>query len=595
MNKLHTCVDLLNHIESSESNSKALNYRDSEGWHAISSQSMLDSVKHLSLGLHQLGLQKGDRVGILAHSSPNWTIADLAILAAGGVTVTIFANISDENFVYQVIETKLRIIFFDDAETWKACLLNQGLFDIAIDMHNYSSNYGSGNSPQHEKIITLANLIEQGKALEVKRPGLYNQIKATIKPEDLAVIIYTSGSTGVPKGVEVTQSSLSAVLHFDKFDLNSKKDSYLCVLPLAHVFGHCTNMWALAWGISIYYTNDYKNLGAICREIQPTTMVVVPRLMEKVYNRMVENVHSASFIKRMIGHWAFAMAKKEKGSFFKSLFKGVADKLVYSKLRDALGGKLHTVICGGAALNPHLHNFFENIGVPIYEGWGLTEACPLCINLPKKNKIGTVGPPILEHKIMISPEGEVLVKGPLIMRGYYCKPDITAKTLDQEGWMHTGDRGTIDSDNYLTLKGRMKELYKTSTGEYVAPVPIEQALTRNPLIDMAMVVAEGRKFTSCLIFPNFDAIARLKGQKRLQNMRDEEFLNSSAMEKEMQKFMLHINQHLNRAEQIHAYRFIMDPLSIEGGELTPSMKIRREIVAEKYSDVINAIYPQEET
>lgn len=585
MNRLHTCVDLLNHIETNESNPKALNYRDSQGWHAISTETMLESIKYISLGLHQLGLQQGDRVGILANSSPNWTIADLAILASGGVMVPIFVNISDENFVYEVIETKLRIIFFDDADQWKACLRHQNLFDIAIAM---------GDAPQHSKIITLANLIEQGKSLEAKRPGLYSQIKANIKPDDLAVIIYTSGSTGVPKGVELTQSNVTAVLHFDKFDLDSKKDNYLCILPLAHIFGHCTNLWAIAWGISVYYSNDYKNLGAICREVKPTTIVVVPRLMEKMHNKMVENVHSASFVKRMIGRWAFSMAKKENTSIFKQLFKGVADKLVYSKLREALGGNLHTVISGGAALNPHLHYFFEEIGIPIYEGWGLTEACPLCINLPKKNKIGTVGLPITEHKVKISPEGELLVKGPLVMRGYYLKPEETAKTIDQEGWLHTGDRGSIDSENFLTLQGRMKELYKTSTGEYVAPVPIEQALTRNPLIDMAMVVAEGRKFTSCLLFPNFEAVARLKAQKRLEKMRDEEFLNSHVMQREMNKFIAQINQHFNRAEQIHAHRFIMEPLTIEGGELTPSMKIRREVVAKKYSDVINAIYPQEE-
>lgn len=585
MNRLHTCVDLLDHIASNEFNPKALNYRNSQGWQAISTQTMLETIKYVALGLHQLGLQKGDRVGILAHSSPHWTTADLAILTSGGVTVPLFANISDENFIYEVSQTKLRIIFFDDADQWKACQRNQDLFDIAIAM---------GDAPQHSKIITLSNLIEQGKTLELKRPGLYEQIKATIKPEDLALIIYTSGSTGVPKGVELTQSNVTAVLHFDKFDLNSKKDSYLCVLPLAHVFGHCTNLWAVAWGISVYYTNDYKNLGTICREVKPTTMVVVPRLLEKVYNKMVENVHSGSLFKRTIAQWAFSMAKNENKSFFKRIFKGVADKLVYSKLREALGGNLHTVISGGAALNPHLHYFFEEIGVPIYEGWGLTEACPVTINLPHKNKIGTVGLPITEHQLKITSNEEVLIKGPLVLRGYYLKPEETARTIDKEGWLHTGDRGSIDKDGYLILKGRMKELYKTSTGEYVAPVPIEQALARYPLIDMAMVVADGRKFTSCLLFPNFEVLERYKIQKRSSQMKDEEFLNSSVMQKEMDKLLKQINQHLNRAEQVHAYRFIMEPLTIEGGELTPSMKIRREIVAAKYSTLINAIYPQEE-
>lgn len=584
MNEVHTCVELLNRIEKGMPNPKALNCRENGGWRSISTIEFLNDVKYLVLGMHYLGMQRGDRVGILANPSPNWTIADLAIILAGGIAVPLFANISDDNFVYEVAETDMKIIFVEGQEQWDAFLRHQERFDVGIAL---------GEAPQNSKIVSLKDIIEQGKVLEERRPHLYDKLKEAISPEDVGAIIYTSGSTGTPKGVELTQRNLTAALHFDRFNLDPQEDIYLSILPLAHVFGHCINYWAIAWGISIYYSNDYKNLGAICREVKPTTMVVVPRLLEKVYDKMIDNIHSSSWLKRQIGQWAIALAKSEKDYSFKHMFRSLADKLVYAKLREGLGGRLHTVLSGGAALNPHLHSFYQEIGIPIYEGWGLTEACPVCVNIPEKNKIGTVGPLMIEQKLTISPEGEVLVKGSLVMRGYYRHPQETAKAIDSEGWLHTGDRGSIDGDGYLTILGRMKELYKTSTGEYVAPIPIEQALTRNPLIDMAMVIADNRKFTSCLLFVNPETLARLKSQQRATKKSDQDFLQSSSIRNDIQKLIQSTNQHLNHWEQIHKYRLITDHLTIEGGELTPTMKIRREVVAKKYSKLIDSMYQEE--
>lgn len=585
MKELHSCVDLLDQVRDGPPNPKALNCRLNDEWQGISTEEFLANVKHLALGMHYLGMQRGDRVGILAHPSPNWTTADLATIIAGGVSVPLFANISDENFVYEITETDMRIIFVEGNEQWDVFLRHQDRFDVAIAL---------GEAPQNSKIIGLKDIIEQGKILDERRPQLYEQLKEAVHPDDLASIIYTSGSTGVPKGVELTNRNLTAALHFEKFHLDPKLDSYLSVLPLAHVLGHGINLWALACGVSIYYSNDYKNLGAICREIHPTMIVVVPRLLEKVYDKMLENVHSASLPKRIIGQLAFALARREGDSRLKRMFRGIADTLVYSKLREGLGGKLRIVISGGAALNPHLHEFYSEIGIPIYEGWGLTEACPVCVNIPDKNKIGTVGPALADQKVTISPEGEVLVKGSLVMRGYYHNTEATAQAIDSDGWLHTGDRGSIDEDGYLKLQGRMKELYKTSTGEYVAPLPIEQALTRHPLVDMAMIVAEGQKFTSCLLFPNVDVLARLKTQQRVPKISDDEFLNSPYVKKEIHKLIQNVNQHLNHWEKIHQYRLINDHLTIEGGELTPTMKIRREVVAKKYSKLIDAMYQEED-
>lgn len=585
MPKFTTCFDFFRHIESRFHNPKALNDCGENGWRSLSTKQMLEAVKYAALGLRQLGMQPGDRVGILAQPSIYWTVADLAILAAGGVVVPLFANISDENFSYEVSETALKILFVEGDDPWGVFRRHDSDFQVAVAL---------GKAPAHDKVITFEGLIDKGRQLAAGQPGLYEQMLAGIRPSDLAAIIYTSGSTGVPKGVELTQLNLACVLHFNHFNWDVERDSYLSVLPLAHVFGHSVNLWMLTWGVSIYYTNDYKNLGAVCREIKPTVTVVVPRLLEKIYAKMSEQLHHAPLLRRLIGEAAFGMAKHDVLSPLEKLCLPLMDKLVYAKLRAALGGGLRVVISGGAPLNPHLHHFYENIGVPIYEGWGLTEACPVCVNVPGNNKIGTVGPPLDGQQVAISPEGEVLVHGTLVMRGYYHQPVLTAAAITPDGWLRTGDRGSFDSDGHLTILGRMKELYKTSTGEYVAPVPIEQALCRYPLVDMAMVVAEGRKFTSCLLFPNFDVLARLKAQQKVKDMDDATFVEGAYITQSISKHIEEINKHLNHWEQIHGFRFILKPLSIEEGTLTPSMKIRREIVSLKYEDIIDDIY-QEET
>lgn len=584
MTPIRTCVDLLRHIEKNHSNPKAFNWQENNQWHSLSTQEFLESVKNLALGLHELGLQRGDRVGILAYSSPQWAISDLAILVAGGVAVPLFANISDENFVYEVKQTDTKLIFVGGEEQWSIFHRHEDLFNKAIAIGQFSP---------HPKSISMQEIMERGKRLAIQQPQLYRQLQDMIKPSDLSTIIYTSGSTGMPKGVELTQENISCELHYDPYHWDWKKDKYLSVLPLEHVFGHSINLWIMLWGVSIYYTNDYKNLGTISKEVQPTAIVVVPRLLEKMYARMVEKIQHSHGLKRLIGKWALKLAKMEKTSILKKMLKPLFDLLVYKKLRAALGGKIRVVICGGAALDPHLHHFFHEIGIPIYEGWGMTEACPVCVNIPSNSKIGTVGPAIAPHKLKITSEGEILVHGPLVMRGYYKNPEITAKTIDPEGWLHTGDRGKIDSDGRLQILGRMKELYKTSTGEYVAPIPIEQAICRCPLIESAMVVADGRKFTSCLLFPNHEAIERLKDKYALKDVSDENFLKSDFIKRELEKLFESVNEHLNHWEQIHAYRFVMKPLTIKDGELTPSMKIRREVVAKKYSQLIDAMYPQE--
>jgi long-chain acyl-CoA synthetase len=583
MEKLHTCSDILDRLQTFPPNPHAFNTREGHGWRSMSTQAFLDAVKHVALGLESIGLQKGDCVGILSNPSTEWTIIDLAIMLAGGVAVPLFANISDENFVYEANETELSLLFVEGLEQWQMFDRHANLFKTVIAI---------GDLPPSEKGITFAEIQEKGKQIDQNDASRYQKMRSRLQPSDLAVIIYTSGSTGVPKGVELTHQNLTCVLDFEEFHWNPTKDRYLSILPLAHVFGHCINLWTLAWGASIYYSSDYKNLSAICKEIKPTAIVVVPRLLEKVYARIAEQIHTAKGIKHLLGQWAFSLAKNYQQTWWQKLQKPIASLLVFKKFREALGGHLRIVICGGAPLNPQLQRFFDCVGVPIYEGWGLTEACPVCVNRIWKTKAGTVGLPLPGHELIINPDGEILVKGPLVMRGYYKHPKLTERTIDSEGRLHTGDRGVVNQDGVLTILGRMKELYKTSTGEYVAPVPIEQALGHHPLIEMSMVVADGRKCASCLLFPNFEVLNRMKRERKTADLTDEEFLKSEPIQKEMKEHIREVNKHLNHWEEIHAFRFIIEPLTIQSGELTPSMKIRREIVARKYGHLIDEMYEE---
>lgn len=580
-----TYVHLLKHLQENPSNPKALNERDDSGiWHSVSTADFLRDIRSLALGLRALGLQRGDKVAIFAPASPRWTIADIAIAIAGGISVPIFTTISEENFLYEIRETRSKIILVEGELEHTFIKRYEKMFTTVIALDRASS--------QDPSLKTLSQAQKLGDELDMQDVCLYQDMLSSIRPTDICTIFYTSGSTGVPKGVELTHENLICGAEFEVFDLDSANDRYLSVLPLEHVFGHCFNLWILHKRISIFYSHDHKRLADICREVKPTILAVVPRLLERVYAKMLERVHSASWFKRTLGEFAFHIASKPPSLLF-NLLRPLLDLLVYKKLRQALGGSVNLCISGGAALSHYLHHFYSAIGIPIYEGWGLTEGCPLTINTPKHRKMGSVGKILPYHEIKISEEGEILVKGPIVMHGYYDNTEKTALALDADGYLHTGDMGRVDSEGYLYLIGRIKELYKSSTGEKIAPVPIEQAIAKHPLVDMALVVAEGRKFASVLIFPAFETVERLKVSHGKSALSNEEFLLTPYVKKELSNILEEVNSHLNHPEQIRAYKFVLEPLSIQSGDLTPSMKIRRNPVIAKYASLIDEMYNEE--
>lgn len=579
--KLTTMAQWVERVGNAD-NPKHLNYCHEGQWYAISSREFEENVKAATLAFLKLGVKRGSRIGLVSQPSPFWTIVDAAIICAGCVNVPLFANIAEENFDYEINQAEVRIVLFHGKEPLAMIRHHAEYFHTKINMDPFNHVEG---------VMDWEEFLNSGRVYEKTHPEAWNQLKQLAKPEDLASIVYTSGSTGVPKGAMLTQASLISMCHHDHFRFRKDEDRYLSILPLAHIFGRSLNYIVLAWGVSIYYFTDLKHLAKACQEIHPTVLVVVPRLLEKVYARMLYNVEHANILKRTIGSWAFELAHQEEDSLFKQLLHPIADRVVYSALREALGGSIRMVVTGGAAMNPELQHFFMEIGVPIYEGWGMTEGCPGCVNRPGANKVGTIGQPLPDVEAKISPEGEILIRGPILMTGYYKNPEATAQTLDKEGWLHTGDKGKMDEEGFVTLIGRIKEMFKTSTGEYVVPVPIEQELAKAPLIDWAMVIADKRKYASVLLFPNAELLETLKKQQNAENQSDEEFLNSQSVKAQVQSLIEKVNSELNNWEQIRAYRFVPYTLSIEKGELTPSMKLRREIVQHKFANYIESLYP----
>lgn len=585
MESFTTLPRMIRYVLNTYRNSSAFNYREGGQWRHLSTELFLEKIRRLSLGLRSMGLKKGDSVGLLAKPSPYWLIIDLSIIIAGGVSVPLFPHVSEKNFLYQVHDSNMKYLFAVGQDLWENFQQHCKLFDkvITLDVAEEEKNH----------LIDMREVMIRGDRISEEDPGLYIKMGNQVQTHDLATIIYTSGSTGTPKGVELTHSNLISQINAGhiRLPLNPKKDRALSCLPLAHVFERSMMYFYISSGVSIFFVDEIQNVAQICKEVSPTVSAMVPRIVEKIFAKMEGTVERAPALKKALGKWAFQLANSRSKNLFHSLQEKIANKLVFSKLRQALGGKFRAIIVGGASLNPKLCNFFLNIGIPLYQGYGLTETSPvISSNFPGNNKIGTVGIAFPNVEVALTEEEEIIARGPNIMRGYHNSPEATKNAIDSEGWFHTGDKGTIDEEGFLKVTGRLKEIFKTSGGKMVSPVPIEQSLCMSPLIDMAMVIAEGRKFVSCLLFPDFEFLKTLKVQNNGSHYTDDEFLDSEYVRGEMNRLIQQVNQKLNRWERIRKYHFITNKISVESEELTPTLKMRRNFIEKEFQNIIESMY-----
>ena len=576
----------------------ALNYKRGGRWHAISSKEMVERAGNIALGLHSLGLRKGDKAAILSANSPEWTLFDAGCQFAGVVDVPIYTTTAPASVEYILNDARPRVFFLENREMFERI---GGFEDRCESLERFVLFDDEGVG--HEKAITLAELEQRGAALREKRPDLIRRMLADCDPGEMATLIYTSGTTGEPKGVILSHNNIiSNVIDAGEKYGFSERDVPLSVLPLSHVFERSAMYLYIYNGMSVHYAESIEKVPENLKEVRPTIFVGVPRIFEKVYAKAKLQAAQAGGAKEKIFEWAIDVAKevallretREPIPAALSLKHKIADRLVYTKLRDFFGGRLRFCITGGAALSDDIFLIFNGAGIRIMQGYGLTETSPvLTSNNPEAVKLGTVGRPIRNVRVRVAQDGEIEATGPGVMLGYYKKEQATREAFTDDGWFHTGDIGEIDAEGYLKITDRKKELFKTSGGKYIAPSPIEQLLRSSRFVSQAVLIGNERKFASALIVPNFEMLDSYARHKGFGPMTPSEYCRDPRIIDLFARQIETVTKGLGKFETVKKFRLLDRELTVEGGELTPTMKLRRRVVDEKYKALIDEMYAEE--
>ncbi|MBA2503328.1 MAG: long-chain fatty acid--CoA ligase [Pyrinomonadaceae bacterium] len=574
----------------------ALNYKRDGAWRSITSQDFLTRIKAVALSLEAYGVKRGDRVAIFSENCPEWTLTDAGALFAGAVDVPIYPTQAPAQVRYILDDSEARILFVQNAQAYAR--VAEHIRDCASLQHIVFFHEESTDEP---KAVTFAELERRGRELAAAQPALLENLRRNAPaPDDLATIIYTSGTTGEPKGVMLTHANLTTNLIDSSGQLGfSKGDVVLSVLPLSHVFERLGMYMYIDHGMSVFYAESLDKIGDNMREVRPTIMLCVPRLFEKIYARIKERAAEAGGVKRTLLEWAVETGKRwaklklqrENIPALLQLQYNVASRVVFSKWREGVGGRVRLLVSGGAALPDEIALIFFGAGLPIVQGYGLTETSPvIAAGSLEENRVGTVGQTIPNVEVRIAEDGEIETRGPNVMRGYYNKPAETEAVFTPDGWFRTGDIGTLDAEGFLRITDRKKELFKTSGGKYLSPLSIEACIKRSRFVNQVVLVGNGRRFPAALIVPDWEqlrAYAKLKG---LDIKTPAEFCKHPRI---INLFERQVNgkcDGLARFEQVKRIALLERELTIEGGELTPTMKVKRRVVDEKYHDVIEELY-----
>jgi long-chain acyl-CoA synthetase len=563
-------------------------------WTPISARDFGFTVRALSLGLNSLGLQPGDRVAILSENRPEWAMADYAILCTGAWSVPIYPTLPPHQIAPLLKDSGAKAIFVSSLEQLgKILTIRRECPDleyvITID----------ASAPAEAGFLSFHEVVDKGRSTLEMSPGVFEQRAARVTPDDVATIIYTSGTTGEPKGAMLTHgnfvSNVTAACSLVPITGTSVALSFL---PLSHVFERMLDYAYLYRHSSIAYAESIDKLRDNFQEINPHFFGAVPRVYEKVQARIIDKVESGSGLKKKLFYWAVRVGKEklayeERGRPVPSSLARkarLADKLVFAKIRHALGNQFQFAVSGGAPLARELGEFFMSAGVTIYEGYGLTETSPvIAVNAPQAWRIGTVGRPIPGVEVRIAPDGEILTRGAHVMRGYFNKPEATSEAIDREGWFHTGDIGHLDEDGFLVITDRKKDLLVLAGGKKVAPQPIENELKSSPFIGTPIVLGDRHKFVAALLVPNFD---RLREHAASENLTvDWEHLDADpAIRRLFQRAIDTYNREKPHHEQIRAFAVLSSDLTIEDGSITPTLKVKRRILESRYRDLIDSMY-----
>jgi long-chain acyl-CoA synthetase len=580
MKNFNNLGELIKFQHQNFNNKNFLNFKENQEWRSFSNQDFYEKIIAFARGLEKLGLKRGQSLANYSYQNPIWLMVDLGAILAGAITVPIFNNISEDNLFYELVDSNAKFFFTDNE---KICgKIKEKFPEIIIIGYGFKSTLSIN---LEDLLMHEENAFDNNFYVE--------DLFAKIKNDDIATIVYTSGSTDRPKGVEIShQALISQIKDSEAFFYLNNLEVVLSYLPLAHIFERMVMMYYISKGLTIYFVDDIKNLGSFLKEIKPTLMTSVPRALEKVFARINNGIEEAKFFKKIIGKKALKRALQKDPLASKNFIDKIFDKIIYQKFRQTMGGEMRMIICGGSALSKELERFYWNIGVKIYCGYGLTECSPvLATNAPHQHKFTSVGKAFPSVKLKIAKDGELLASGINVMKKYRNNPQKTAETFDGE-WFKTGDLAQIDEEGFVKIIGRKKEVFKTSNGKFVHPVLLEQKLVQelNFLIG-ALVIAEGKNFVSALLFIDFDLLKNIKNKLKFDG-ENNQFFNSIILQNFIAQKIAIINKKLDSWEQIKKFKIIIEPISVESGEITPSLKLKRNVLERKFALEIEEFYKE---
>jgi long-chain acyl-CoA synthetase len=577
--------DLLSYQKANNPLNDTFSYKYDGVWKNYSTDDVINIVDAISRGFLKLGLAKNDKVGIVSSNRPEWNFIDLALQQIGAVSVPMYPTITPKDYKFIFEDSGLKYVFAEDQELYdKVKKASEGL-EFIKNIYSFDKLDG---------IPQWTELKESGEKDETD----LQEYRDAVEPEDLVTLIYTSGTTGNPKGVMLTHHNVlsNAKAVNENLNVGGLKKS-LSFLPLCHIFERTSVYFYLYRGVAVYYAENLEKIGDNLKEVQPDMFTTVPRLLEKIYDKIVAKGMDLSGIKKSLFFWALNLGhkfdrNKNQGAWYNFQLK-LANKLIFSKWREAVGGNIKLIASGGAALQPRLATIFWSAQIPVLEAYGLTETSPgIAFNRYNKEDmlIGTVGPALPGVEIKIAEDGEVLAKGPNIMKGYYNQPEKTDEVIDKDGWFHTGDIGEMVNGKFLKITDRKKEMFKTSGGKYVAPQYIENKLKESTLIEMAMVVGDGQKFPGALIVPNFDALREWCQHKGIAYSSDAEMVKEQNIIDKFQKEIGKANEQFAQWEKIKKTVLLPKAWTVENHELTAKMSLKRKIIEENHQKEIESIY-----
>lgn len=580
--------DLLPHYkENFKWKQDALSYKIDGDWKNFSAEQYLNISNFVSYGLLAEGVKRGDKVAIISNNRPEWNFIDMGLLQIGAIPVPIYPTISESDYLFILNHAEVVLVFVEGEE------LLRKIEHILPKIPTLRAIYTFKN---RGRFNYFDQLIEKGKINQCTEE--LENLKSLIKSDDLATIIYTSGTTGNPKGVMLSHSNIiSNILAVSDIPPIGSEGKAISFLPLCHVYERMLNYMYQYLGISIYYAESMATIGDNIREIKPDIISTVPRLLEKIYDKIINTGRKQKWLKKQIFFWAvgvglkFDLAKPERNSLYRIKLL-IANKLVFVKWREALGGNIKVVVSGGAALQERLAKIFTAAGIPVLEGYGLTETSPvIAVNTFKRGrKFGTVGPLLKDVNVMINIDNEILCKGPNLMLGYFKDTELTNDVIDNKGWFHTGDTGVFEDGIYLKITGRKKAIFKTSNGKYVNPQFIEEKFKESPFIENIVVLGENQKFAASLIVPDFNHLKSWCNIKRLIYTSNEDMIKNGLIKKRIQREIDFYNQQLGESEKIKKYELLNSEWSVDTGELTPTLKLKRNFICQKYSRIIESLF-----